>query len=75
MDLQDSYTNAWALWLAAFVVIEGLALKNKKPGDTLSEHVWAWFKIDKNEKNWNLPRVGLLAFLAWLIGHFVWRAI
>lgn len=34
------YTIAWLLWGAAFFVIEGLAIRDKRAGDTLSEHVW-----------------------------------
>lgn len=39
----SGYTIAWLGWIAYFVVVEGMALFNSKPGDTLSEHVWAWF--------------------------------
>ncbi len=39
----SGYTIAWLVWLAYFGVVEGMALFNSKGGDTLSEHVWAWF--------------------------------
>lgn len=42
---EHRYTMAWVLWLALFAVIEGMALVNSRKGDTLSEHVWAWFGI------------------------------
>lgn len=70
-ELNDVYSYAWYAWGALFVVIEGLALKNKNPGDTLSEHIWNIFKVDK-ETPWVLtPRkVALGGFMAWLATHF-----
>lgn len=34
----SGYTLAWAAWLGSFAIIEGLALANRRPGDTFSEH-------------------------------------
>lgn len=70
---------AWAAWAGAFIVIEGIALKRKQPGDTLSEQVW---RIFGTARNGNYPkgqptgllrlrRFTLLAFLAWLVVHFM----
>ena len=75
MELQDNYTYAWIAWLVAFLVIEGKAIVNKDKGDTLSEHVWKWFKIDEGESNWHLSRIALTGFMGWLVAHFVWRVI
>lgn len=61
----DGFTWSWVAWLAAFGVIEGIALFNKRKGDTLSEHVWKWFP--KNTAR----GLGLFAFMAWLFMHFV----
>ena len=36
------WTWAWIGWGVYFAVVEGMALFNSRPGDTLSEHVWAW---------------------------------
>jgi hypothetical protein len=36
------WTWAWLGWGVIFCIIEGMALFNSKPGDTLSEHAWAW---------------------------------
>jgi hypothetical protein len=73
-----TFTILWVLWLAAFVVVEGVALFNKEEGDTLSEHVWKWFGIGEVGKprpeitGWvRARRFGLLAFMAWLTVHFV----
>ncbi|QPB09990.1 hypothetical protein CPT_Sitrop_076 [Streptomyces phage Sitrop] len=68
------WTWLWVGWLAAFLVIEGVALKRKAPGDTLSEHVWKWFHTDKLTKptgTTRLRRFVLLAFMAWLSVHFL----
>lgn len=66
-----AYTVLWLIWLALFGAIEGAAIANKKPGDTLSEHVWRWFSISDKGKGWRARRVTLLAFLVWLIAHFL----
>lgn len=76
------FTIAWILWIAAFLVIEGIALFRKEKGDTLSEHVWKWFgtrrdveyEVDESgqPKGWlRFGRFVLLAFMAWLTAHFV----
>ena len=65
------YTVLWILWILMFAVIEGFALKDKAEGDTLSEHVWKWFSIKKKGKGWRARRFALLAFLAWLVLHFL----
>ena len=55
----DGYTAAWVTWLAAFALVEGVALADKDQGDTLSEHVRKWFRTH--------TRGGKLAFaVAWL---------
>jgi hypothetical protein len=54
-----------------FAVVEGAALINKKPGDTLSEHVWSWFGIRGKPAGYKARRFALLAFMAWLTTHFL----
>lgn len=72
------YTVAWLAWLAYFAIVEGRALFNSRTGDTLSEHVWQWFAIDRLDgerrpiTGWvRLRRFALLAFVAWLAAHFL----
>ena len=76
------FTIGWLLWLAWFVVEEAVAFKSGTVGNTLSEHVWKWFGIpDANSKTtltqepitgWvRARRFALLAFLAWLVAHFL----
>lgn len=70
----SGYTMAWAAWLAAFGVIEGKALLDRRRGDTLSEHVWRWFGTarDIQPSGWvKFRRFVLLSFLAWLTAHFL----
>lgn len=69
----EGFTIAWLVWITAFLGIEGAALFNKKKGDTLSEHVWKWFKITDKPKGWNIRRLSLLGGCGWLLLHFVWR--
>lgn len=40
-----TWDYVWLAWLAWFLAVEGIALARKEPGDTLSEHVWKWFKV------------------------------
>ncbi|QEQ94035.1 membrane protein [Streptomyces phage Saftant] len=64
----------WLGWGLTFCVIEGVALKRKASGDTLSEQVWSIFHTEKGQK-WSkttrLRRFVLLAFMAWLSVHFL----
>jgi hypothetical protein len=72
----DNYTVAWIVWGAVFLLIEGAALLDKDPGDTLSEHVWRWLKVRGRETGkspwtfWVLRGI-LFLFLAWLTSHLV----
>lgn len=71
MRLVSAYTWGWIAWLLAFAVLEGAALARRKPGDTLSEHVWAWFCIKGGGRFALARRVTLAAFLGWLAWHFL----
>jgi hypothetical protein len=65
------YTWAWIFWFAFFAVVEGFALVDKRRGDTLSEHVWRWFKIKDKPRQWTWRRAVLGVFLMWLLVHMV----
>lgn len=73
----SGWTIAWLVWLAAFAAIEGPALFNKTPGDTLSEHVWKWFATERKTgappvSGWvRARRFVLLAGTAWVLLHFL----
>lgn len=62
------WTALWIGWALAFAVIEGAALKNDVPGDTLSEHLRRWFSTDTHRGRWLwLATSGL--FFAWFVTH------
>lgn len=64
----NAWTWAWLVMLAAFGVIEYLAVKRKVPGDdndTLSDQVW-WLR-----KNVPGGFFVLFAFLSWLVLHLL----
>lgn len=65
------FTWAWIFWLAFFITIEGAAIINKPAGDTLSEHVWKWFRIRDKPRAWTWRRIVLALFLGWLLIHMV----
>jgi hypothetical protein len=71
------WTWAWAGWAVYFLIVEGMALFNSKPGDTLSEHVWAFIGIRRkgelrNPTGWTRARrFAVLAFMAWLSVHLL----
>lgn len=68
-----SYTTAWIMWGVMFLVIEGGAIVDKRPHDTLSEHIWRWIGIRgyKKPNGWKARRAGLGIFLLWLVGHLL----
>jgi hypothetical protein len=67
----SGWTVAWMFWIGFFFVIEGPAIANKQPGDTLSEHVWKWFAIRDKSPQWRVRRLALLSGIAWLATHFL----
>ena len=65
------YTWLWILWFAWFAVVEGFAIIDKDRGDTLSEHIWGWFRIRDKPRQWTWRRAVLAVFLVWLLVHLV----
>lgn len=61
----DIFTIAWIAWVAAFLVIEGIALYRKDTEATLSGHVWAVLR--QRKLFWMLGA----AFMLWLSAHFL----
>ncbi len=59
--------HVWIAWLAAFVIVESVAVFNKRAGDTLSERVWDWFGVKHESRKW--LRWPLRVFLLWLAVH------
>ncbi len=67
----SGWTVAWIGWLLMFAVIEGVAIIRKEKGDTLSEHIWKWFRIRDKPQQWTWRRIALAGFLVWLLVHMV----
>lgn len=72
----SGWTWLWLGWGLYFVIVEGLALFNKRGGDTLSEHVWAFLGYDERRVgppsgSERLRRFLTLAGLAWLVIHLL----
>lgn len=70
------WTWLWLAWIAAFGVVEGIALTNSTNNDTLSEHVWVWLTQPKNRvkrtrARWLviLGRFAVGGLLCWLLLH------
>ena len=69
----SGYTIAWVMWGVIFVVVEGIALADRDYNDTLSEHVWKWFRVRgamPTKTGWALRGI-LAVFMTWLWGHMV----
>ena len=72
MKLNWKYTVGWILWALGFVALEFFALKDKRKGDTLSEHVQAAIGTGSKKRTaamWAF-RLGLGGLFVWLIPHF-----
>jgi hypothetical protein len=67
----DGWTVAWICWLASFVAIELPGAIDRKPGATLSEHVWSWFSVKDRAPHWLMRRSVLGLFLVALTAHLV----
>lgn len=67
----SGWTLAWCGWFAGFLLIEGWALFNRTEGDTLSEHVWRWWRVHDPRPTLavKLARIPLALFLLWLLLH------
>lgn len=65
--------SVWAWWLVCIVVsfgvLEGIALINKRKGDTLSEYTRKWIGLGDN--GWKRT-LGAAAFAGTLLGFVTW---
>lgn len=57
----------WIGWIAAFFIVEGVALHNDMPGDTLSEHLRQWLSVK--------TKLGRTVFLVLWAGFAVWFCV
>ena len=72
MKLNKKYTILWIVWIVAVGVIEYAAFKNKKEGDTLSEHVKKLIGTNTLGSTWGnwVVRVDLGGFFVGVVVRF-----
>jgi hypothetical protein len=68
--LSGLYDWLWIGWIAAFAVVEGFALHNDMPGDTLSAHIRKWFSL-KTKRGRTVFLVVFGGFVLWLGVHLL----
>ena len=67
-----TWTVLWVGWIVAFFVIEGVALRNDMPGDTLSEHIRKWLRMD-TKLGRSVFLVAFGGFALWFVVHILLR--
>lgn len=67
---RTAWDVAWLAWILMFFVIEIPAVRNDEEGDTLSEHIARWFRVDtvRGKSVWTAVWG---AFGAWMSWHIV----
>jgi len=63
------WTVLWVAWVLGFFAIEIPALRNDIKGDTLSEHLRRWFRVDTHLGRTVWLVASALFFVAWFIPH------
>jgi hypothetical protein len=69
--VRDPYTWGWIAWVLAFFALEVPAVRDRRPGGTLSELVWELCSIREKHVGWRWRRIGLLCLLGWLTVHLL----
>jgi hypothetical protein len=64
-----TWTVLWILWALGFFAIEIPAIRNDIKGDTLSEHLRRWFRVDTHTGRTIWLVTSALFFVAWFIPH------
>ena len=72
----SKYTAAWVVWIVLFLCFEGMALADRRLGDTFTEHFRKWLKLQtatatsrKSVIQLWVTRVIIILFGAWLTVH------
>lgn len=60
----------WIGWAAAFAIIEGIALFNDVPRDTLSAHIRRWLSV-KTKLGRTIFLIAFGGFVAWFAVHIL----
>ncbi|MFE9993519.1 hypothetical protein [Streptomyces avermitilis] len=61
----------WAAWSLTFAVAEGIALANKREGDTLSENFRRLFRTRTSKVGRAVFAVGWFGFSGWFAVHIL----
>ncbi|WP_411147386.1 hypothetical protein [Streptomyces sp. A30] len=61
----------WIAWTAVFAVAEGLALANKRDGDTLSENTRRLFRTRTSKAGRAVFAIGWFGFSGWFAIHIL----
>ncbi|WP_328736552.1 hypothetical protein [Streptomyces bobili] len=61
----------WIAWTAVFAVAEGIALANKRDGDTLSENTRRLFRTCTSKAGRAVFAVGWFGFSGWFAIHIL----
>lgn len=64
------WTVAWIGWGLYFAVVEGAALANSRSGDTLSEHVWSFLGLRRDDTRYR-PATGWTKVRRAAVGLFM----
>ena len=72
----SKYTAAWVLWILVFLVFEGMAIADRKLGDTFTEHFRKWLRLNtwsvttrRQQVSLWITRVIVILFGTWLTLH------
>lgn len=63
----------WAIWFALFALFEGVALADRRRGDTLSERTREWFKTENSVAGRRIFASVWTTFCAWFLWHILWQ--
>lgn len=62
-----AYVTGWIIIAVAASILEGMAVKDKRKGDTLSEQIWRI--LDIHPVVWFMGAGGLV----WMVRHFLFK--
>lgn len=51
--------------------MEFFAVRNPKPGASLSSHAWTWGSLKEKARAWRWRRLVFLVLLVWLAAHIL----
>lgn len=70
-----TFALLWVAWTAAFILVETLALINRREGDTLSENVRALFRTRTSKVGRAIFAVVWFGFSGWFAIHILFETM